>query len=64
MTVQNPRLIPTVTQYENGYADIRVYLYRDYTDELGAAHGNFTLDRSYIQQVLESSIDPEFLVLE
>lgn len=62
--VLNPQLIPTVTQYENGYADIRVYLYRDYTDELGAAHGNFTLSRDYIQQVLQESIDPEFLVLE
>lgn len=62
--VQNPQLIPTVTQYENGYSDIRVYLYRDYTDELGAAHGNFTLSRDYIQQVLQESIDPEFLVLE
>lgn len=62
--VQNPQLIPTVTQYENGYADIRVYLFRDYTDELGAAHGNFTLSRDYIQQVLETSINPTFLVLE
>ena len=60
----NPQLVPTVTQYENGYADIRVYLFRDYTDELGAAHGNFTLSRDYIQQVLQESIDPEFLVLE
>ena len=59
-----PKLIPVVTQYESGYADIRVYLFKDYTDELGAAHGGFSLDRAYIQQVLESSIDPEFLVLE
>lgn len=62
--VKDPQLIPTVTQYENGYADIRVYLFRDYTDELGAAHGNFTLDRAYIQQVLENSIDLAFLTLE
>ena len=62
--VKEPKLIPTVTQYENGYADIRVYLFRDYTDELGAAHGNFALSRDYIQQVLETSIDPTFLVLE
>ena len=62
--LKNPQLVPTVTQYENGYSDIRVYLFRDYTDELGAAHGNFTLSREYIQQVLESSIDPAFLVLE
>lgn len=62
--VKEPQLIPTVTQYENGYADIRVYLFRDYTDELGAAHGNFALSRDYIQQVLETSIDPTFLALE
>ena len=56
--------MPVVTQYEAAYRNIRVYLYRDYTDELGAAHGNFQLSRAYIEQVLTSSIDEEFLVLD
>ena len=64
IALQNPRLVPVVTQYEAAYRNIRVYLYRDYTDELGAAHGNFQLSRAYIEQVLTSSIDEEFLVLE
>lgn len=59
--LQNPTLHPTVTQYEDRYSDIRVYLFKDYTDEMGAAHGNFTLSREYIQQVLEQSIGNEFL---
>ena len=35
-----------------------------YTDEMGAAHGNFTLTRDEIRGVLEDSIDTQFLVLE
>lgn len=62
--IQNPVLHPVITQYEPHYANIRVYLYKDYTDELGAAHGNFSLSRDYIEQVLNSSIDAEFLTLE
>lgn len=57
----DPKLHPIVTQYESGFSDIRVYLFSDYTDELGAAHGNFTLSRDYIQSVLEESVDPQFL---
>lgn len=60
----NPKLHGAVTQYEAGYQDIRVYPYADYTDELGAAHGNFTLSRTQIEEVLSSSIDSEFLTLD
>lgn len=60
----DPRLYPTVTQYENRYANIRVYLLSDYNDELGAAHGNFELPVSYIEQVLNASVDSAFLVLD
>lgn len=64
LAIRSPRLHPVVTQYEARYDNIRVYLYKDYTDELGAAHGNFALSRSYISDVLTNSIDGEFLVLE
>lgn len=60
----DPKLHPVVTQYETGYNNIRVYLFRDYTDELGAAHGNFTMSREQIEQVLTASIDSAFLTLE
>ena len=62
--MQDPKLHGVVTQYEAGYKNIRVYPYRDYTDELGAAHGNFTLTRAQIEEVLRSSIGEEFLTLE
>lgn len=60
----DPKLHGVVTQYEAGYKNIRVYPYRDYTDELGAAHGNFTLSRAQIEETLRSSIDEQFLTLE
>ena len=64
VALKDPGLYPTVTQYESGYRDIRVYPYPDYTDEMGAAHGNFTLSRDQIRGVLEQSIDAELLVLD
>ena len=57
----DPKLHPVVTQYEDHYDNIRVYLFRDYTDDLGAAHGNFTLSRESIQNVLDTSVDAAFL---
>lgn len=60
----NPVLYPTVTQYEDRYSNIRVYPLQDYTDEMGAVHGNFTLSRAMIQQVLQDSISYPNLFLD
>ena len=60
----DPKLHGVVTQYEAGYKKIRVYPFADYTDELGAAHGQFTLSRAEIEQTLRDSIDGQFLTLE
>lgn len=60
----DPKLHGVVTQYEDGYQNIRVYPYRDYTDELGAAHGLFTLTRAQIEETLRNSIDEQFLTLD
>ena len=60
----DPKLHCVVTQYEAGYQNIRVYPYPAYTDELGAAHGCFSLSRDYIENVLRQSIDEQYLTLE
>lgn len=60
----DPKLHGVVAQYDSGYQNIRVYPYRDYTDELGAQHGNFTLSRAQIEEILRGSIDEQFLTLE
>ena len=62
--MQNPKLHCVVTQYEDGWKNVRVYPYPAYTDEMGAAHGNFTLTREYIENVLYSSIDEQFITLD
>lgn len=62
--IKDPKLHGVVTHYESHYNNIRAYLFRDYTDELGKAHGNFSLSRDYIRSVLEKSIDAEFLTLD
>lgn len=35
-----------------------------YHDELGAAHGEFTLSREYIESVLRNSIDEQFITFD
>ena len=64
MAMLDPKLHCVVTQYEAGYKNIRVYPYPAYTDELGAAHGCFSLSRDYIENVLRQSIDEQYLTLE
>ena len=59
------RLKPTVTHYDSGYQNNRIYLLEDYTDELAAAHGvrarysNFGLP--YIDSLLEEIVGGETL---
>lgn len=64
IALREPKLHGIITQYEDHYANIRAYLFKDYTDELGAAHGNFALSRDYIQSVLTDSIGSEWLAAE
>lgn len=66
--IQNPLFYPTVNHYDANYANIRVYLLRDYTDELAAAHGvrekfpGFSC--GYITSMLRENVDEQFLELD
>lgn len=66
--VRLPKLHPTVTHYGSQKADVRTYLFRDYTPELAAAHGvrasyrDFSYD--YIRATAEKYIDARFLTLD
>ena len=60
IAIRDPKLHCVISQYEAGYKNIRVIPYSQYTDELGAAHGEFTLSREYIESMLRSTIDEEF----
>lgn len=66
--VDNVHIVPMVMHYDANYTNARAYLYRDYTDELAAAHGVRArypaFSRDYITQVLTDNISPEFLILE
>ena len=65
--LKDPMLHPTVNHYGQNYSQIRIYLYKDYTDELAQSHGvreNFPdFSRSYIESVLRNNIDNQFLDL-
>ena len=66
-SVLEPKLLPTVTHYDAGKSNVRTYLFRDYTQELAAAHGvranysDFSLDR--IQKIAQNNISSDFLEL-
>lgn len=66
--IENVHAVPTVMHYDANYTNGRVYLFRDYTDELAAAHGIRAaypaFSRTYIEDVLKNNIAPEFLILE
>lgn len=65
--IRNPLFYPTVNHYDANYANIRLYLFKDYTDELAAAHGvrdkfpGFSC--SYITLMLKKNVDEQFLAL-
>ncbi len=64
-TVSYANLIPTVTHYDSGYSDIRLYPLSEYTDELASRHGvrarNSSFSLSYIQSLVSEQIESQFL---
>ncbi|WP_223292695.1 CapA family protein [Breznakiella homolactica] len=66
--IENVRTHPVVTHYGSGFSNVRNYLFRDYSEELAASHGvrhnepEFSM--KYIETLLRSHIDPQFLVLD
>lgn len=61
------KLIPIVTHYDYGYANIKIYKLTDYTKELADSHGvkaysKFSYD--YIFDVLKANIDEKYLCLD
>ena len=65
--VLSPVLHPVINHYDANYGNIRLYWFKDYTDELAAQHGVRAkypeFSRSYISNVLTSTIGEEFLDL-
>lgn len=65
--VENPVMEPVVTHYNKERLGLQVYLFRDYTAELAAAHGtvNYGKDKTfsldYIDKRVRSAISDEFL---
>lgn len=63
VSVGNVKAHPVVMHYDANWSNARLYFYRDYTEELAAAHGVGGMSRAYIQSVLEENISAEYLVL-
>lgn len=63
ITIDEVRFIPTVTHYDYGMKDVRIYPLMEYPEELAAAHGvnaytPFNLD--YAKDTVRQVIDPQF----
>lgn len=66
--IVKPKLIPTVTDYRGGYADIRVYWLKDYKKKLADTHGVRSVgggqfNYEYIYDVLKKNINKKYLDL-
>lgn len=55
------KAIPLVNHYDYGYANIRVYPYADYTEELMSVHGCDGMTFSFVDMLIEQNIPEEFL---
>lgn len=57
VTVQGAKFIPIITHYGANFANLKLYLFEDYTPELAAAHGvpggmNYETAKNFYAQVL------------
>ena len=63
--MSDPQLVPLVNHYDMGYSNIRLYLLRDYPEELALQHGvraeHPEFDRTYIQNLLQQNVQADFL---
>ena len=63
--MSDPKLVPLVNHYDAGYSNIRLYLLRDYPEELALQHGvraeHPDFDRTYIQNLLQQTVQADFL---
>ncbi|MEG0910562.1 MAG: CapA family protein [Ruthenibacterium sp.] len=61
--IDNLHAVPIVMHYDANYKNARVYLLRDYTDELAAQHGNPNMSLTYIHTMLAENMNAELLSL-
>ena len=65
--IENPVMNPVVTHYNKERLGLQVYLLKDYTKELAAAHGtvNYGKDKTfsldYINKLVKKAVSDEFL---
>ena len=57
--IQNLSATPVVMHYDRWFANMRLYLLSDYTDELAAAHGIGTMSVSYVKSMLAENLDAQ-----
>ncbi|MBR5329482.1 MAG: CapA family protein, partial [Firmicutes bacterium] len=60
VSIANEEFIPLVNYFTAGKNNIRVVLYKDYTDEMAAKHG-LGLTRDYIDKVLRDTVGSKYV---
>ena len=68
VSIVKPKLIPTVTDYRSGHADIRVFWLKDYKKKLADTHGvrsagGGQFNYEYIYDVLKKNVNKKYLKL-
>ena len=65
--IKKPKLIPVITDYRDGHADLRVYWLENYSREMADSHGVRSRDSrfgyDYIFDMLKENVNKKFLKL-
>jgi len=64
ISFEDAHFVPTITHYDRGFANIRIYPLSDYTAETAQTHGvreHGRFDLAYINEILEKTLADEWL---
>ena len=61
ITLSNANAVPLIDHYDYGFANVRIYPYSEYTEELANAHGCPELTIEFIDYLIAQNIPEEFL---
>ena len=55
--LSKPEAVPLITHYDSGFANVRIYRWENYTEELGKRHGcpGFTYD--FAKKTIEKQVN-------
>ncbi|MGN0687393.1 MAG: CapA family protein [Oscillospiraceae bacterium] len=61
ITLSDANAVPLINHYDYGFADVRIYPFSEYTEELAASHGCEGASMEFFKYLIAENIPEEFL---